>query len=290
MDRGIFLYIQSFFQKTSKSISGHVCQSWKRPIASICDQVATLSSLGLQCFGDVPGQGQGMLCQPPMENYTAMVGEVEEESSCNLPHHSPPVGWCHMVAPTNQALGTTDPSATDHTQNRVVHKLPGPKDASYQMAPDYLDCVRKVLESRQVSADSITSHLAGLKNVTQYDRAFKTFWAFLTEQGSQLPAFPLDEVALQLKKMHFVNQQVAKNAYSAIVAVPGYDSLKFYPLLKECKRQWYSSAKYATFCDCKPVLEKLKDTPVKWTVIRHVRDRLILVLRLIHLIRAVDLA
>jgi hypothetical protein len=158
------------------------------------------------------------------------------------------------------------------------------------MAPDYLDCVPKLLESRQVSADSITSHLSGLKKVTQYDRTFKTFWAFLTEQGSQLPAFPLDEVALQLKKMHFVNQQVAKNAYSAIVAVPGYDSLKFYPLLKECKRQWYSSAKYATFCDCKPVLEKLKDTPVKWTVIRHVRDRLILVLRLIHLFRAVDLA
>jgi hypothetical protein len=57
------------------------------------------------------------------------------------------------------------------------------------------------------------------------------------------------------------------------------------------KRTWnYSQAKYSTFWDAEMVLKKLSAEPLKWTSIEEVRNRLVIVSRLLNLFRSVDLA
>ena len=57
------------------------------------------------------------------------------------------------------------------------------------------------------------------------------------------------------------------------------------------KRCWDSSgAKYADFWDARAVLETLQKLPLDWHSVQAVRDRCIVVLRLLHLCRSIDLA
>ena len=74
----------------------------------------------------------------------------------------------------------------------------------------------------------------------------------------------MEEIALQLQKMSQIDKIKTKYAYSAIVLLPGYDFLKFSPLLKSCKREWFTSQpKYATFWDAQPLLHKLLRQKIK---------------------------
>ena len=51
-----------------------------------------------------------------------------------------------------------------------------------------------------------------------------------------------------------------------------------------------SEAKYADFWDAKSVVQRLKKFPLNWNSVQEVRDRCILVLRLFHLCRSIDLS
>ena len=90
--------------------------------------------------------------------------------------------------------------------------------------------------------------------------------------------------------MASVNLNEARNAYSAFAMVPGYEALKFSPLLKRCKASWsVSSPKYSDFWDGAKVLTRLSKCLFNWESVQAVRDRLILCLRLVHLCRSIDL-
>ena len=98
-------------------------------------------------------------------------------------------------------------------------------------------------------------------------------------------------IAGQIQKLALISPSEAKHAYSALLLIPGLESLKFSPLLKQCKREWNASiAKYSDFWDAQEVLKKLQRQWVNWTSIQSGRDRLIIIMRLLHLCRSVDLA
>ena len=80
-----------------------------------------------------------------------------------------------------------------------------------------------------MSSENITLHLSKIKNIQAYDKAFKTFWAFVLEKGQNPTEISLEEMALQLVNLNDINSNIARNAYAAIVQVPGFDSLKFNP-------------------------------------------------------------
>ena len=109
-----------------------------------------------------------------------------------MSNDSAPLGWCQLVAPTSQALSTQETDNSSATQNRIIYQLPGPKNATYQMAPHYLDCVRYVLRRKQVSPEDITLHLKKIRKVPVYGRAFITLCAFVKERGQDLPTISLD--------------------------------------------------------------------------------------------------
>ena len=83
----------------------------------------------------------------------------------------------------------------------------------------------------------------------------------------------------------------ARNAHRAMPLLPGWEQLPFCNLLGSCKKAWNSSqSKYATFWDAQSVLKKLAQEPLDWSSISAVRDRLIIVSRLLNLSRSIDLA
>ncbi len=87
--------------------------------------------------------------------------------------------------------------------------------------------------------------------------------------------------------MATINHNEARQAYSAFALVPGYEGLKFSPLLKKTKS--VSNPKYSDLWSGAKVLQTLSQQPLYWQSIQQIRDRLILCLRLVHLCRSFDL-
>ena len=62
-------------------------------------------------------------------------------------------------------------------------------------------------------------------------------------------------------------------------------------MLKACKRTWnFSAPKYATFWDAEKVLRKMLREGLNWNSVPKIRERLVLVFRLLHLTRSIDLS
>ena len=100
----------------------------------------------------------------------------------------------------------------------------------------------------------------------------------------------LEYIALQVLKLNSISPVAARMAYSALLLIPGYESPKFMPFLKQCKQQWNTSTpKYADFWSAETVLQKLVAEPLNWNSIRQVRGRFIMCSRLIQLTRGIDL-
>ncbi len=71
--------------------------------------------------------------------------------------------------------------------------------------------------------------------------------------------FSKANIAGQIQKVALISPSEAKFAYSALLLISGLESLKFSPLLKQCKREWNASiAKYSDFWDAQEVFTKLQ--------------------------------
>ena len=99
------------------------------------------------------------------------------------------------------------------------------------------------------------------------------------------------EIASHIVQLNTKSVHEARNAYSALLWVPGLDQLRFPPVLKNCKKFWNNSnPKYAVFWDPTKILQKMAHIPFQWNNVQHVRDRLIIAWRLVQLARSIDLA
>ena len=102
---------------------------------------------------------------------------------------------------------------------------------------------------------------------------------------------PLGEVAALLVRMNLISTSQARNCYSALLLIPGFDQLRFSPLLRQCKRAWNQGVpKYPAFYSASDLLKRLQALPFDWSSIQDVRDRLIICRRFVQLTRSVDLA
>ena len=103
--------------------------------------------------------------------------------------------------------------------------------------------------------------------------------------------FSLDQVAEHLVLLHGVSVSQARSAYAALLLIPGFDQLRFNPLLCRCKKLWnVSEAKYSHFWSVEILVQKLAREKLDWANMEAVRNRLILCWRLFALHRSVDLA
>ena len=100
-----------------------------------------------------------------------------------------------------------------------------------------------------------------------------------------------EEVASWILKFSERYPHEARNAYSCLMLVPGCEHIHFTQIIKKCKAAWENSGpKYGDFWDAKKVLHRLLQEPLDWRNVAALRDPCLLVLRLLHLCRSVDLA
>ena len=101
----------------------------------------------------------------------------------------------------------------------------------------------------------------------------------------------LEEVASWILKLAQSQPNLARNAFCAFLHIPGWEFSNFSQYMKNARQLWSGSgARYADFWDATNVIYKLRQLPVNLNDIREVRDRTILLLRLFHLCRSIDLA
>ena len=131
---------------------------------------------------DLP-EMQGGICLPPLVHNKPMATEAKGKPHLRVPSSSAPMGWMYMVAPTNQAAKQAMPSFGYSPQVGPFHQLPGREDATYKVAPPLSGFIRKMLQTKQVSAENITLYLTDIRSLDRYDKAFRTLWASIVTGG-----------------------------------------------------------------------------------------------------------
>jgi hypothetical protein len=98
----------AIFRPPHKSRPGYVFQPGKCKIPKICHQAPPPPIISGGCHVLRPGGGTGNLCQPPLENNHAMVGQIEPKQKTNLFTSHPYVGFKCLVAPINKNVQAKD--------------------------------------------------------------------------------------------------------------------------------------------------------------------------------------
>ena len=272
---------------------GHVCQSREQEISKIMFQD---TSLGSQFSGrpDMsPHRGKLVLCKPPMDHHKSVANKTKETSTHHLHARRPLLGFSIMVAPVSKTACPQDTHIGHQTFPRNVLQLPGRTNAPPKVAPPLHFVIRKILEGRQMSAEAIDLYLKSLGDIRRYQNAFNMFWhqCSLLKDSLTIKCLTLDFVAERLLYLNAVSCSQARSAYAALLMIPGLEQLKFSPLLRKLKQSWNTSQpKYPIFWDMGSVLKKLASSPLDFSDVKQVRDRLILCWRLLGLYRSVDLA
>ena len=159
------------------------------------------------------------------------------------------------------------------------------------MAPSLHGFVWKALEAKQVSPSAIESFVATRPAIMRYDQPFRLLWTMCDRDGVSLLSSPLESIASVLIRLHKFSSSQARQAYSGLLLVPGLDKLRFCPLLQPFRKLWFTSnVRYGGFWNPSQLLSKLAMSHVKWEDVQQVRDRLIIVWRLLHLMRSFDLS
>ena len=100
----------------------------------------------------------------------------------------------------------------------------------------------------------------------------------------------LTEIASLLLQFEKLIPTHGRHAYSALLLIPGLESLQFNPLLRQQKRKWNSSqTRYVSFYNAKDPVARLAAATFDWRSVEHVRLRLLLCCRFFMLCRNIDL-
>ena len=256
----------SYFQAPSFSISeshqthlGHVCLPGKSPTTKICLPLAPLASFSGRCPKLSSRQGPLLLCQPPLDSNRQVAPKTLGAPSHHLLNDNSILGFSTVVAPFTKVKSSQNTGGPSTTLSRLFHKLPGDPNATNSVAPSLHHLIRSMLEKQQMSAESITLYLEKLPSLVRYQNAFNYFWSLCVNNKVDFQNASLWTIAGELLKMHKQLPHQARNAYSALLLLPGFDQLRFSSILKPCRREWNTSTpKYSTFYSASPFCKNCK--------------------------------
>ena len=254
---------RGFFQGKDLSPGGHVLHPLKCKVPPLLHQVPPPRGSSGGCpelqFGGVGGG----VCKPPMEGNFALAGTAQKTQKRDMPSHHPYVGFKCMVAPINKNVTATHAHVGHSSQGRDVCQLLERINASSKVAPGLHHCLRFILEQQQVQNKEILLAVKSLGDVSRYDRGFKKLYVLLQDMGvTPLQARSVD-IATALMSLQELSPSEARNAYAGVCLLPGFEAVRFSPLIKKLKTSWGRGVqKYATFWDAQPILNKLRcNTP-----------------------------
>ena len=95
--------------------------------------------------------------------------------------------------------------------------------------PSLCSIIRGVLEAKQVQTQAIQIYLDSIKSIKRYDNSFGLFWAFCKFANLQINTANLEQVAGALLEFNKFERHHARNAYAAVLLIPGMEHLRFSP-------------------------------------------------------------
>ena len=274
---------------TGQVHSGHVCLSRKCQVSLVHQSPSALGSLGHGRPQHGIGQHTRLLLQPSVVRDIPMVGETTAEPASPVLDGCALLGFNVLVSPTKEACHSQNSSLGCTALSRDVSELCRRINEGAKVAPSLLFVVREMLQREQVPPQSQNLYLARIKNCARYDLAFRKLYALCCINKLDPKDATVLQIAAQIAHLCEVSTADARNAYSACLLLPGMQGLRFNVLLQKCRRQWNTSGpRYSEFWDAENVLERLSHRHFDPTSISQVRDRLLLALRLFHLMRSID--
>ena len=282
------------FSTTPHPIRGndrHVCLPGECKVSPILLQASSLAEHGHRLPQQSSSSSEILLQQPPLDHNKTLASQASTISRDHLLDSGALLGFKLMVSPTQEAHSPQKSFVDSATFPGHVSELLCRVNAQAQMAPSFLSTIRKMLQREQISVQAQETYLAKLGDCRRYDSAFKKLWALCQINGVHPENASTNDVAEQILLLYDFSPSDARNAYSACLMLPGFSSLRFSFLLQKCKKQWSrSTPKYCDFWDPSPLLQKLLSIPFSWENLADVRNRLILVLKIFHLMRSIDCA
>ena len=203
----------------------------------------------------------------------------ETKSGASVPAGGPILGFNFVVAPINKVAYTRDALLQGGTVLGNVSGFPREIHAEAEMAPDLHIVIRKILEEQKVSPEVAMDYIRRNPSHVTYNKPFKILWALLKAKGIEPRDASNAEIADALVQIFVKNKNMARQAYSGVVLIPGRSDLRFSALLKTYKHSWnLSLQKYADFWNPQDSLMKMAVATCP-TGIKDTRDRLVIVLR-----------
>jgi hypothetical protein len=220
-----------------------------------------------------------------------MAAQAAKKSSVRVSSGVPLLGFHVLVAPVSENVKAKHKMPSGATQGRPLQQLLGGSHAPPQVGPGLRHCLRKILEQQKMPTEDIESFLSGQKSLQRYDSAFRKLYSVLQGRGTTPEKATVAEIAQALFAINKLDPNGARNAYSAALLFPGTQGLRFHQLITVIKKSWKSDApKYGTFWAAEPVLSTLLQVAPATLSLSELRTHTILVLRLLHLMRGIDLA
>jgi hypothetical protein len=133
-------------------------------------------------------------------------------------------------------------------------------------------------------------HIKSLEQqVKNGEKPFKDIVAILQAHRTSWPPTLL-QAASTVLALHSFAPYRASAAYNTFLLFARFNQLRFEPSLRNVKKLWNtSSAKYVTSYNFKHILQKWAATPVP-AFEEAIRGRLVMVLRIMHLMRSIDVS
>ena len=272
------------------SCSRHVQFTGQPATGRLCGPLATCPKRGLQCPNLSPGPVQGGVFESSLECSSSVAFTSQDRKAHQVPSGVSILGFRNMVAPVNQIAHTQNAMLFDRTLRRNVCELSQSTHEKAKMAPSLLTVVRGFMEKQQIPPEVAKDFLQAKSTLLRYDSAFRLLWADLQSRNISPENASVHDVAASIVRLFSFSPAQARNAYTAMLLLPGYGSLRCHPLLSIYKRRWNSNLqKYAVFWDPSPLMKHLSEKPLEEDVVS-VRERLLILLRVLCLHRSVDLS
>ena len=144
-----------------------------------------------------------------------------------------------------------------------------------------------MLQDKGYTETRISSHLSKHVPPKRYNTSFALLSAMAVRKNLTIDS-PTDAFVGLLIDLHQFSESHARNAYSALLLILGFDQIEFHPMLAPYRKQWNkSTAKYAAFWDPMPIFLAFINTSYDRGVISQVRLKLILLWRFLTFFRSI---
>ena len=154
-----------------------------------------------------------------------------------MPHSRSLMGFRVMVAPVNSLARAIHSSGEDTTEVRPLRECLGDTYEKTSLAPALHSVIRECLYSWGLSEVQVAEHLKTVSCSRRYQASFSLLYAMGLRDELTMQSSP-DLFAGLLLELNGYSASTARNAYGALLLIPGFQTLKCHPLLAHVRKLW----------------------------------------------------